>query len=152
MSGRKPFQIAREEPRLVRQERGMNKAQVQSFLMSALQKLKDAQRESNSGPTRLEAAYDAMLMCGHAVFAAQKLRPTSEPGHHDAVLEGLAAELQLSQTYVDEIDSIKTIRHTKYTGLLNVSSADMKLALAHAQRVLEQTEGWFKANAADLLK
>lgn len=61
MARRTPAEIARAEPRLVRQERHLDKGTVQQLLAAAVQKFADAERKENSGPTRLEAAYDAML-------------------------------------------------------------------------------------------
>lgn len=77
---RKPVQLQREEPERVRHERGVNKRTVQELLAAAVQKRADALRKENSGPTRLEAAYDAILFCGLALFAVQELRVSSAPG------------------------------------------------------------------------
>lgn len=152
MHRRRPAEIALTEPRLVRQERGLDKGTVQQLLSAAVQKFADARRKENSGPTRLEAAYDAMLFCALALFAARGYRLTAEHGHHKVAFEGLAAELGLAQTHVDEIEVVQRIRQTKYTGLLNVSDADLRAALEHAERVLNQTETWFKTNCPELLK
>jgi hypothetical protein len=51
----------------------------------------------------LEAAYDAMLFCALAIFAARGYRVTAEKGHHTVALEGMAAELQLAQAHIDQI-------------------------------------------------
>jgi len=152
MPKRTPAQIAQSEPRLVRQERGLDKGTVQELLAAGVQKFQDANRKANSGPTRLEAAYDAMLFCALAIFAARGYRVTAEKGHHTVALEGMAAELQLAQAHIDQIEAVQEIRNTKYTGLLKVSDADMKTALEQAQRVLNQTEAWFQANRPGLLK
>lgn len=152
MAKRTPAQIAQSEPRLVRQERGLDKGTVQELLAAGVQKFEDANRKANSSPTRLEAAYDAMLFCALAIFAARGYRVTAEKGHHTVALEGMAAELQLAQAHIDQIEAVQEIRNTKYTGLLKVSDADMKTALEQAQRVLNQTEAWFQANRPELLK
>jgi hypothetical protein len=152
MPKRTPAQIAQAEPRLVRQERGLDKGTVQELLAAGVQKFEDAKRKENSGPTRLEAAYDAMLFCALAIFGARGYRVVAEKGHHTVAFEGMAAELQLAQAHIDQIEAVQEIRHTKYTGLLKVSDADMKIALAQAQRVLNETEAWFQANRPGLLK
>ena len=152
MPPRRPQKLAQEEPRTVRAERTINKGTVQDLLKSAMLKFGDARREANSGATRLEAAYDAILMAALAVFAAQGFRITSEPGHHQVALEGLAAELRLAQSLVDEISELREIRNKKYTGLAHVNPADIKTALEIAKRVLSETEAWIATNYADLLK
>lgn len=152
MPQRSPATLARDEPRTVRAERTINKGTVQDLLKSATLKFADAQREANSGATRLEAAYDAILMAALAVFAARGFRVTSEPGHHLVALEGLAAELRLAQPLVDEISELREIRNKKYTGLAHVNPADIKAALAMATRVLSGTEAWLAACYPEMLK
>lgn len=152
MALRKPMQLSHDEPERVRQERGVNKATVQQLLAAAVQKRADSARKENSGPTRLEAAYDAILFCGLALFAAQGLRVSSGPGHHRLTLEGLAAELALSMSLYDEIQLLLDVRNTKYTGMLNVAPADLKLSAEILERVMSETEGWFRKHSPDLLK
>lgn len=152
MAPRNPAKLSREEPQLVRPERTINKGTVQDLLKGATLKLADAEREANSGATRLEAAYDAILLAALAVFAAQGLRVTSQAGHHQVALEGLAAELRLSQVLVDEISQLREIRNRKYTGLAHVSPADMKTALAMAKRILSEVGVWLAAHHPNLLK
>ena len=152
MQLRKPPLLAREEPRVVRQERHINKRTVQQFLAAAIQKRGDALRVENSGPTRLETAYDAVLFCALAIFAAQGYRVSSAPGHHALALEGLAAELSLSMTVFDELQLLLESRNSKYTGVTQVSVADLNLALGLLERVLSKVEAWLQANSPDLLK
>jgi hypothetical protein len=152
MALRNPVTLARDMPGSVRFERTINKDTVQNFLKSALLKFNDAKREANAGTTRQEAAYDAILMSALAVFAAQGYRVTSELGHHKIALEGLAAELRLSQTLVDEIDELREIRRMKYTGITDVRPADLAAALEMANRVLNETSTWLTTKHPDLLK
>lgn len=58
MTFRSPEQFARDEPSLIRRERTFNKRTVQEWLAGAVAKLEDARRSANSGPTRMDAAYD----------------------------------------------------------------------------------------------
>ena len=149
----RPIQtIQRQEPRLVIFERGLKKTTVQQLLQSAVMKFKDAGVRDASGPTRLEAAYDAILFCALALFAAQGFRVTSQQGHHQVALEGMAGELALSETTYDEIVALSTLRNTKYTGFLTVSDADLALSLKHAQRVLNDTEAWLLKHNPNLFK
>lgn len=152
MALRKPLQLLQEEPDRVRQERGVNKKTVQELLAAAVQKRADALRKENSGPTRLEAAYDAILFCALALFASRGLRVATGLGHHRLSLEGLAAELSLSAATYDEIQLLREVRNSKYSGLLNVAPADLKLSAELLERVMSETEGWFCRNKPDMLK
>jgi hypothetical protein len=152
MALRKPRELCQSEPSVVRQERTLNKDSVQQLLAGGVQKLNDARQENVSRPTRVEAAYDAVLFCALAVFAAQGYRISSKPGHHKVALEGLAAELKFKQTLYDETDELLRTRNEKYTGVLKVSDADLRTALELAARVLNETEAWFGKNRPELLK
>lgn len=116
MAIRKPPQLAADEPHVVRQERTHNKQMVQELLRAAVQKFKDTEVQGVSGPTRFEAAYDAILFAALAVFAAQGYRVTAGAGHHRLALEGLVGTLGGGQLLLDELDALLTIRNTKYTG------------------------------------
>ena len=152
MQLRKPVELSHAEPKLVLAERGINKGTVRDLLASAVQKYEDAKREANSGPTRLEAAYDTILFCALAIFAAQGYRVKSLPGHHRIALEGLTAELRLSQAHFDEIAMLLEVRNSKYTGFVRVSDADLETSMQLGRRVLDETELWFRAKKPDFLK
>lgn len=137
---------------MVRQERALNRGTVRELLAAAVQKLSDARQESVSGPTRLEAAYDASLFCAHAIFAVSGYRIPAQPGHHKIALEGLAAELKLAHTVHAELDELLRVRNSKYTGFIKVNPADLKTSLELAERVLSETERWFQAKHPDVLK
>lgn len=149
---RKPNELALKEPTVVRYEELINKSTVVQLLAAAVQKFGDAQRKENSGPTRLETAYDAILYCALALFAAQGYRLSSSPGHHRVALEGMAAELSLSVSIYEEIRLLLDLRNTKYTGFLNVSPADLKIAMQLGERVLNETELWVLKNRPNFLK
>lgn len=149
---RKPVELSRAEPKLVLAERGINKGTVRDLLASAVQKYEDAKRKANSGPTRLEAAYDTILFCALAIFAAHGYRVKSLPGHHRIALEGLTAELRLSEPHFDEIVALLEVRNSKYTGFVRVSEADLETSMQVARRVLDETELWFSTRKPELLK
>jgi len=133
-------QLARDEPSLVRRERTFNKRTVQEWLAGAVAKLDDAQRSANSGPTRMDAAYDVLLFSALALFASGGFRITSSPGHHAIALEGMAHLLNLSQAVFDEIDAVREWRNRKYAGAFFVSDEDVKDAIDCARQTLSRTE------------
>jgi hypothetical protein len=148
---RKPFDLSQAEPNLVRQERTRNRQTIQSQLRAAMQKFKDSQNTSVSGPTRLEAAYDAILMCALAVFAAEGYRISSQPGHHRIALEGLAGTLNLGQGVQDQLEALLDLRNSKYDGFDVVDNTTLKDALDLSQKMLDAVSTWFAKQHPDLL-
>lgn len=151
MPPRNPFSLSQAQPDLVRQERTRNRQTIQSQLRAAVQKYHDAKHTGVSGPTRLDAAYDAILFCALAVFAAQGFRISSGPGHHRIALEGLAATLGLSSTLHDELETLLDLRNSKYDGFESVDEPTLKDALQLSTNILSSVSEWLKQNHADLV-
>ena len=152
MAARKPVQLALDEPQVVRLERMQNKVMVQELLRAAVQKFQDTTVQGVSDPTKFEAAYDAILFAALAVFAAQGYRITAAHGHHRVALEGLVGSLGGSQLLLDELDGLLSIRNEKYTGFVTVRAPDMRLALDHAGRILDDTSHWLQEHYPGMLK
>jgi hypothetical protein len=148
---RDPYQLSREEPQLVRHERMLNRLSVQEYLMAAIQKRKDADVAGISGPTRLEAAYDAILFSAFAVFSVQSYRVSAGMGHHKIALEGLAGSLGLNQSDLDEMEQLLEIRNAKYDGFHEVSEVDLHDALAISDRTLNAVEAWLQTHHPGIL-
>jgi hypothetical protein len=125
---------------------------VQELLMSAVQKFKDSSVQGVSDPTKMDAAYDAILFSALAVFAAEGYRVTSNLGHHQLALEGLAGSLCLGEAAHDEMQQMRELRNLKYTGFHTVNPADLKAGLALAERILNETSGWLEQNHPAMLK
>jgi hypothetical protein len=151
MPPRDPFSLSRDQPELVRQERTRNRQTIQSQLRAAVQKYRDAKHTGVSGPTRLDAAYDAILFCALAVFAAQGFRISSGLGHHRIALEGLAATLRLSDAVHDELEALLDLRNSKYDGFDSVDEPTLNDALQLATSILSSVSDWLKKNHADLV-
>jgi hypothetical protein len=149
---RKIARLANDEPTCVRFDRHISKSTVQQLLLAGVMKFDDAKRKENSGPTRLEAAYDAILFCALALFAAAGYKVTANRGHHKIALEGLAGELELSEAIHDEMELILEVRNTKYTGFINVHASDLSLALELAQKILNKSESWLMTHRPLLLR
>ncbi|MFJ4293086.1 hypothetical protein ACIP1U_25405 [Cupriavidus sp. NPDC089707] len=152
MAARKPSTLALEEPQVVRAERMQNKQMVQELLRAAVQKFQDTKVGGVSDPTKFEAAYDAILFAALAVFAAQGFRLSAAHGHHRIALEGLVGSLEGGQLLLDELDGLLSIRNSKYTGFATVRAPDLRLALALAERMLNETSQWLHANHPEMLK
>jgi hypothetical protein len=148
---RDPFALSRSEPELVRQERTRNWQTIQSQLRAAVQKYKDAQNDSVSGPTRLDAAYDAVLFCALAVFAAQGYRISSKPGHHMIAIEGLASTLDLSEGEYDELEALRDLRHSKYEGFESIDAQTLKESIQLSKNIMSAVSEWLAKHHSDLI-
>jgi hypothetical protein len=151
MPPRNPLLLSQDEPKIVRPERTRNKQTIQSQLRAAVQKYQDAQQMSVSGPTRLEAAYDAILFCALVVFAAQGFRITSGLGHHRIALEGLASTLSLSSSVLDELEALLDLRNSKYDGFESVDKQTLSDALLLSHDILTTVSEWLENNHRDLI-
>ena len=116
-----------------------------------MQKFNDSQNTSVSGPTRLETAYDAILLCALAVFAAEGYRVSSQPGHHRIALEGLAGTLNLGEGVHDELDALLDLRNSKYDGFDVVDATTLKDALDLSQKMLGAVSTWLAKQHPDLV-
>ena len=139
MQPRNPLLLSQDQPDLVRQERTRNRQTIQSQLRAAGQKYRDAKHTGVSGPTRLDAAYDAILFCALAVFAAQGFRISAGFGHHRIALEGLVATLGLRSTVHDELETLLDLRNSKYDGFDSVDDHTLSDALQLSTDVLSST-------------
>lgn len=148
---RNPFALSQSEPELVRQERTRNRQTIQSQLRAAVQKYQDAQNDSVSGPTRLDAAYDAVLFCALAVFAAQGYRISSRSGHHMIAIEGLASTLDLSEDQYDELEALRDLRHTKYEGFESIDAQTLNDAIRLSKDIMSAVSQWLTQHHSDLI-
>ncbi len=148
---RNPFSLSQDEPELVRQECTRNRQTIQSQLRAAVQKYKDSQNASVSGPTRLDAAYDAILFCALAVFAAQGYRISSRPGYHRIAMEGLAGALDLGEGTLDELETLLDLRNSKYDGFESVDEQTLRDALQLSSTVLTTVSTWLVQHHPDLV-
>ncbi len=146
------LEVVQSAPHAFRQERNVNKDNVQQLLAAAVQRLQVAQVDSIPGPVRLDTAYDAILFCALAVIAARGFSVDANRGHHILALEAMAAELRLSDPVHDEVDALRKRRNAKYTGFTRVNPADLTTALRLARRIVDETDAWFLRERADLLK
>lgn len=141
---RKAFQaVVAGHPHAFKAERHINVDSVRALLASAEQRRSAVDISANPDPIKIEAAYDTIVMCGLAVIAFRGYRVDAERGHHEIVLKALCADLGLSQAVADELDALRRLRNSKYTGFTTVNPADLEAAVENADRVRRETESWF---------
>ena len=140
------------EPGTPLRNQAPNARDVKAWLTQAQAKLNDARIAQVSAPTRMDAAYDAVLFCALAVACAQGWRAGSEKGHHAVVLEGAAQAIGWGELGFDELDTLRDWRSRKYRAGFDIKPDEVNEAIAMATPFLEQVGEWFLSRQAKLLK
>ena len=146
------FQELAAEPGAPLKRQPANGRDAVHWLKQASVKLADAKQTVISANTRMDAAWDAVLMACLAVACAEGWRATSDKGHHQVVLEGTAAAIGLSQSRLDELDTLRDWRNRKYRAGFNVETMDLEEAIAWVSPFLDDVAAWFKRQQAALIK
>lgn len=152
MKFRSPEQLSRDEPAVVRFERTFNRDTVRGWLAEAVGKLADANRRDNLPSTRMDAAYDAILLSALALFALRRFRVAGGSGHHRLALEGMAHVLAMSESEFDLVDAVREWRNRKYQGAMRATEDEVEDAVDCARRTLSRVEQWLQREAPDVFK
>ncbi len=149
----KSFKQLADEPGSPLKPRPANGRDVVAWLEQARVKLQDAQQPSVSAGTRMDAAWDAVLMASLAVACAEGWTATSDRGHHEVIWEGAAHALGLGSGRHDELDALRGWRNRKYRAQQGSTEAEVAEAVALVAPFLDRdvTE-WFASRHAKLLK
>lgn len=93
-------------------------AEVQRLLAAIDRNLDDAGVTSISDETRFDAAYKAVMQCALVAMLAAGFRPaTSEPGHHQTVIQALTLTLGVGNDAWVVLDALRRQRNASdYTG------------------------------------
>jgi hypothetical protein len=123
-----------------------------SCLQAAQVKLNDAQQTVVSAGTRMDAAWDAVLLACLAVACAQGWRATSDKGHHAAVFEGAAQAIGLGQGRFDELDALRDWRNRKYRAGQFSTINEVNEAIALVTPFQADVAAWFANQHPALMK
>lgn len=126
---------------------------MQRLLAAAERNIADSRVTAVSDENRFDAAYKAVMQCALAAMLASGFRPsTSEPGHHQTLIQSLPLTLGVpNETWV-VLDALRRKRNMNdYSGepVLPEMAAD---ATAQATALLKALRAWLKAQHPDLLK
>lgn len=116
--------------------------------------LKDAKAPANyvSEGRRFDAAYDCALACALLVLECNKVEMTGQ-GHHLEALKYLAKTLGLKGSTAAAIPAMVQARNSvRYDAVPLVNEQAVVSAIAWAERVLAETEGWLQSHHALVLK
>ncbi len=93
-------------------------AEIQRLLAAAERNLADSRVTAVSDENRFDAAYKAIMQCALAAMMAGGYRPsTSEPGHHQTLIQSLPLTLGVPNATWVVLDALRRKRNTAdYSG------------------------------------
>ena len=120
--------------------------ELQRLLDSAQLGLKDAALAELSGDSRLNLAYRAMMQAALAAVLANGYRPsTSEPGHHQLLLQMLPKTIGLANERVRVLEAFRKARNQNDYRGVPVSDATARECAEEAARLLAAVRAWLEA-------
>ena len=123
-----------------------DKREIARLLESAHRALGDASVAGLSADARLELAYRAQMQSALAAMLASGYRPaTSEPGHHQVVIQALPKTIGMAPDRVQLLEAYRKARNqSDYRGL-PVSDAVAGECIEDARRLLADVRAWIEA-------
>jgi hypothetical protein len=119
--------------------------EIARVLDSAQLALKDAAVADLSGDSRLNLAYRAMMQAALAAVLANGYRPsTSEPGHHQLLLQALPKTIGLASERVLVLEAFRKARNQNDYRGLPVSDATARECAEEAGRLLAAVRAWIE--------
>jgi hypothetical protein len=117
------------------------------LLESAEVALNDAKLASLSSISRLDLAYRAIMQAALAAVLANGYRPsTSEPGHHQLLLQALPKTIGLASERVRVLEAFRKARNQNDYRGVPVSDATARECAEEAGRLLAEVRAWFDAH------
>lgn len=119
------------------------------LLESAQVALNDAKLASLSSTSRLDLAYRAIMQAALAAVLANGYRPsTSEPGHHQLLLQTLPKTIGLASERVRVLEAFRKARNQNDYRGIPVSDATARECAEEAGRLLSDVRAWLEARRA----
>jgi hypothetical protein len=127
--------------------------EVQRLLAAVERNLADTEVEAISDETRFDVAYKAVMQCSMVAMMAAGYRPaTSEPGHHQTMIQSLPLTMGTDNEVWVVLDALRRPRNANdYTGQ-PITLAATEACIAQARALRSQLLKRLKAQHPDLLK
>lgn len=122
---------------------------VKRMLLSARQRLRDAEFTQNSPETRFDCAYTAIRAVADIGLHLNGFRTsTSKPGHHQTAIQCLPYTLGVDAATVRILDGLRKQRNlSDYDGEMVTDSA-LQECLRQAQAIMNRIDSALKENPA----
>jgi uncharacterized protein (UPF0332 family) len=120
---------------------------IRKLIAAADRNLADARATNISVENRFDAAYKAIMQCAMAALWTKGYRTsTSEPGHHQLVIQVLPKTLDVANDVVIVLDALRKQRNlTDYSGD-TVSDATLSECITQAELLLKRVRDTGIAN------
>ena len=146
------FQQIASEPGSPLNREAANARDTVTWLQAAQVKRNDSAQTVVSAGTRMDAAWDAVLLASLAVACAEGWRATSDKGHHATVPMGAAQAIGLGQGRLDELDTLRDWRNRKYRAGQLSTEAEVAEAIGWVRPFLDEVAAWFARQHPVLMK
>jgi hypothetical protein len=129
-----------------------SKVEIDHLLAAAERALGDASVKGLSSDSRLDLAYRAIMQAALAAMLANGYRPaTSEPGHHQLLIQALPKTAGIAAERIRVLDAYRSARNlADYRGV-PVSDAVAAECVADARRMLADVRAWIAAHGTGLV-
>lgn len=128
------------------------RVEIQRLLAAADASLKDAQLKEISVSSRFDMAYKSLTQSALVALLANGYRPsTSEPGHHQTILQTLPKTLGLAAERVQLFDVFRRARNAADYEGEPVEDSKLAACIDAARQLLADVRAWLKANRPDLV-
>lgn len=130
----------------------VERTEVERLLASAERVLKDATVNKLSVDSRMDLAYRAIMQAALVAMLANGFRPsTTEPGHHQVLIQALPKTIGPSVERLQVFEAFRAARNqSDYRGV-PVSQAIAAECSEEARRLLDDVRTWLRAHRPDLL-
>ena len=138
----------------IRQLRAFSIGKVRNLWRNAAVALQDAKAPAQyvSVGRRFDAAYDAGMSCALLIAECEKVE-IAGPGHHAEALKRMAATLGLKGQTANAIPAMIQARNaSRYDAEPIANEAVVQAAIAWAERIIAETEGWLQQHQPNALK
>jgi len=125
--------------------------EIGRLLAAAERGLVDASVSKLSPDSRLDISYRVIMQAALMAMLANGYRPsTSEPGHHQLLLQALPRTAGIGADHVRVLDAYRAVRNrSDYLGV-PVSDTVALECTADARAILQQVRAWVAAHRPDL--
>jgi|SRR5450759_1223830 hypothetical protein len=128
-----------------------DRVEIQRLLAAAEVSLKDAQRKEVSASSRFDMAYKSLTQSALTALLANGYRPsTSEPGHHQTILQTLPKTIGLMPERLKLLDVFRRARNAADYEGVPVEDGKLGACIEAARQLLAEVRAWLKANRPEL--
>lgn len=128
-----------------------DRVEIQRLLAAAEVSLDDAQRKEVSISSRFDMAYKSITQSALAALLANGYRPsTSEPGHHQTILQTLPKTMGLMPERLKLFDIFRRARNAADYEGVPVEDSKLEACIDAARQLLAEVRAWLKANRPEL--